>query len=66
MSSLYQDSTHTDLIWMEFDGKSWDDFNELLSELIELTKTLDTPYCLIFDPSVDMPKGNPLPHTSNG
>lgn len=62
MSSLTIDPQADDLIWMAFDGASWDDFHVLLAELKALTNTRTQPYCLVFDPSVDMPKGNPLPH----
>lgn len=62
MSSLSLDPERSDLLWMAFDGQSWDDFNALLSDLMNLTKDLPEPYCLIFDPAHDMPKGNPLPH----
>lgn len=62
MSLVYIDNAHDDLIWMEFDGPTWDEFHVLVDELAEMTKARTTPYCLIFVPTVDMPKGSPMPH----
>lgn len=62
MSAIYQDTEYQNLLWMDFDGTTWDEFNILLSQLIELSDDIEEPYCLIFNPLNDMPRGNPLPH----
>lgn len=62
MSRIYFDANRKDIIWFEFDGPNWDVYNEKLSELIALARQSETPICFIFEPSIDMPKGNPMPH----
>lgn len=62
MSLLYADPDYPDLFWMEFNGPTWDEFNLLLSDLTQLSRERQAPYSLIFYPSVDMPRGNPMPH----
>lgn len=62
MNQVYQDAEYNNLIWMEFEGPTWDELHTLLSQLAELSKTRGTSYCLVFSPLVDMPRGNPMPH----
>jgi len=62
MNTIYADSDYTDLIWMEFEGPTWTEYNELLDSLSQIVEVAVEPLCLIFVPAIDMPGGNPLPH----
>ncbi|MFW5748277.1 MAG: hypothetical protein ACOCYT_01550 [Chloroflexota bacterium] len=65
MSSLHYDAEYHDLIWMEFDGRTWEEFSLLVSELKVFVADITAPYSLVFYPDKDMPRGNPIPHISN-
>lgn len=62
MGAVYFDATHENLVWLEFDGPTWDSYHILLDEFVKLIREHPTPSCMIFVPAVDMPKGSPMPH----
>ena len=62
MAGIYRDATYPDLVWMEFNGPSWEEFHELFAELEAFNSVSDDGYCLAFYPTIDMPRGAPMTH----
>lgn len=50
-------------VYWEFDPvEGWDSFHQGLDQLVDHTENCAEPFFLIFHPSGDVPKGNPIPH----
>ena len=62
MQVIYRDEKHPDLVWLKFEGPSWDEFHELMNQFETWTRETQAPFYLVFYPTIDMPKGSPLPH----
>lgn len=62
MRNITPDETYDDIVWGVFEGPTWNEFHELLLEIEKYTEQRDTPFYLMFQPTIDMPKGAPFPH----
>ena len=62
MQGIYHDPEYPDLVWMEFNGPTWNEFHTLFAELETFNATAEVGYFLAFYPTVDMPRGAPLNH----
>lgn len=62
MSTITRDTDYPNLVWVSFDGKSWEEFRELFNDVREFARASEAPIVIGFDPAVDMPTGAPLNH----
>jgi hypothetical protein len=60
MSTISRDADYPDLVWVIFDGKTWDEYYQLFGKVAEFAQASEKPIVIAFHPSVDMPKGAPL------
>jgi hypothetical protein len=61
MSSVYQDPNYDNLVHMDFTGRTWQEFDALVTALMHHVDARTEPCLVIFKPEHDIPTGNPLP-----
>ncbi|MEQ8676782.1 MAG: hypothetical protein RLP44_22620 [Aggregatilineales bacterium] len=61
MSNFFYDTEYSNLIWVTFDGNTWEEYRQLLTDVVQLANE-SKPIVIAFTPQVDMPKGPPLSH----
>ena len=62
MSEIFHDAEYSNLVWVTFDGNTWDDYHQLFNDVVEFSSTKPEPIVIAFIPQVDMPKSPPLSH----
>jgi len=63
MGKIYEHPDWSGCIYWEFDPvDGWEGYHQELDQIAERAKNATEPFIIIFEPSGDIPRGNPITH----